>query len=61
MSIPTPALSGEECRAVWFQPCRDDLRAWAKRYSNLEIAAACGVTETDDSQLAPENENPAEP
>ena len=43
---PPPLHCQVKGEAVWFQPCRDDLRAWAKRYSNLEIAAACGVTET---------------
>ena len=43
---PPPLHCQVKGEAIWFQPCRDDLRAWAKRYSNLEIAAACGVTET---------------
>ena len=32
--------------ADWFQPASADLIEWAKQYSNLSIAAACGVTET---------------
>lgn len=43
---PPPLHRQVKGEAVWFEPCRLDLKAWAKRYSNLEIAAVCGVTET---------------
>ena len=43
---PMPIHAPVKQNASWFEPARDDLLDWAKRYSNLSIAAACGVTET---------------